>query len=125
MRSVLALSLTAALAACASTETRCIREATRDLRTVDALIEESQATIARGYAYETVPSNVGIGVSYCGYSWGNIGVGACVGNSTWTSREPVAVDLVQERQKLAELERKRAQLASAAAPAIASCGAGG
>ena len=121
MRAILILATLTLLAGCASSQDRCVRSATRDLRTIDALIEETEGNIARGYAYQTVPSNVSIGVSYCGYSWGNVGVGLCAGNSTGTTRQAVAIDLGEEQKKLAELRRKRAEIAAATAPAVAAC----
>lgn len=121
MRHVLILGAMAVLAGCASSQDRCIRSATQNLRTVDALIDETEANIARGYAYQTVPSNVSVGISYCGYSWGNVGIGVCAGNSTGTTRRPVAIDLGEEQRKLAELRRKRADLAARSAPAVAAC----
>ncbi|MBL9059893.1 MAG: hypothetical protein JNK88_07720 [Mangrovicoccus sp.] len=123
MRQILILGTLAVLAGCASSQDRCGRSATKDLRTVDALIDETEANIARGYAYETVPSNINVGISYCGYSWGNVGVGLCAGNNTGTTRQAVAIDIGAEQAKLAELRRKRADLAARAAPTIAACGA--
>ena len=41
----------------------------------------------------------------------------CAGNSTGTTRRPVAIDLGEEQRKLAELRRKRADLAARSAPA--------
>lgn len=121
MRHILILGAMAVLAGCASSQDRCIRSATQNLRTVDALIDETEANIARGYAYQTVPGNVSVGISYCGYSWGNVGIGVCAGNNTGTTRRPVAIDLGEEQRKLAELRRKRADLAARSAPAVAAC----
>ncbi len=123
MRQILILGTLALLAGCASNQDRCVRSATKDLRTVDALIDETEANIARGYAYETVPSSVSVGISYCGYSWGNVGIGVCAGNNTGTTRQAVAIDQGAEQAKLAELRRMRADLAARAAPAVAACGA--
>ncbi len=125
MRTILILGTLALLAGCAGSQDRCIRSASRDLRTIDALIQETEGNIARGYAYETVPINVSVGVSYCGYSWGNVGVGICAGNNTGTTRQAVAIDLGEEQKKLAELRRKRSEIATATAPAVAACGTAG
>ena len=110
MRTILLLSVTAMLAACASTQDRCIRTATKNLRTVDTLIKGSRPTSRGAMPIRPCRSNVSVGVSYCGYSWGNIGVGVCAGNNTGTTRQPVSIDLEEERKKLAELERTRAAL---------------
>jgi hypothetical protein len=44
----------AALAACGTPQEQCINRNTRDLRTVDRLIAESEGNLQRGYAYETI-----------------------------------------------------------------------
>ena len=44
----------AALAACGTPQEQCISCNTRDLRTVDRLIAESEGNLQRGYAYESV-----------------------------------------------------------------------
>ena len=49
MHRVLPLLLLA-LAACATPQEACINRATRELRTLDDLIAEQRATLARGYA---------------------------------------------------------------------------
>lgn len=49
----MALLALALLAACGTQQEQCIRSNTRELRTVERLIAEVQANIARGYAVET------------------------------------------------------------------------
>ena len=123
MRFAVALLLTALVSACASPRERCIRAATQGLRTVDALIAETEATLARGYAYRTEPAGIAFGLNYCAYSGGNIGFGFCSANGTATRQRPVAVDIGEERRKLAELKQRRGELAAQSAPAVAACGA--
>ena len=42
------------LAACGTPQEQCIRYNTRDLRTVDRLIAETEGNLDRGYAIETI-----------------------------------------------------------------------
>jgi hypothetical protein len=50
----LAFLTLATLTACGTPQEQCISRNTRDLRTVDRLIAESEGNLARGYAFETV-----------------------------------------------------------------------
>ena len=54
MRAILILATLALLAGCASSQDRCVRSATRDLRTIDALIQETEGNIARAVAGERI-----------------------------------------------------------------------
>lgn len=131
MRRLIALIALSLLAACATPQQRCIAEATQDLRVVDRLIAETEATLARGYALEQerssrltwttctrrVPRHAPDGtrlpdeiVSYM-----------CMENVPVTVTRPRAVDLDAERKKLATLKRKRTELARAAVAATAQC----
>lgn len=113
------LLLCAFLAACASPVDRCIKSATTELRTVNALIAETEANIARGYRYVTEPRRVRVGVSYCSGRHGNIRF--CGDSYNDVVRRPVAVDTAEETRKLASLKTKQTELRRAADPAIAAC----
>jgi hypothetical protein len=133
MRRVLApFALLACLAACATPQQACIAEATRDLRTLDRLIAETEANIARGFAidtYQTTESRfvlcpgprrvitqpngtqivVDDGPSYC---WRDV---------TVTAERPRAIDVAAERRILASTRAERARKARAAERAVAEC----
>jgi hypothetical protein len=120
----LAVVCLVALAACATPRQACESYAVYDLRVVENLIAESEATLARGYALRPEPyrspslqfcygSGFGgynrFGFAYCGYPDINIRL------------QPVAVDLSADRAKLAELKRKRQDLARSAAERLQAC----
>ena len=115
----------AALAACGTPQEQCISRNTRDLRTVDRLVKETEGNLERGYALETVTRweeywdtcfdrvEVGGQVSVRPYS--------CMREYSYTEERPKAIDLKAEAQKLESLKAKRTELARAAAPLIEQC----
>ncbi len=126
----LCLLLCAALAACGTPQQRCIASVTRDLRVVDRLIGESEANLARGYAYVSEVIVVPVW-DYCGGpvlvqpSDGSAPV-VVPGRMCWddqpqTVRRPVAIDPAAEQRKLAGLKQQRAKLSARAAPVVAQC----
>lgn len=112
------LALLAALASCATPEERCIARATKDLRIVSALIAETEANLARGYAIQT-------------YSDERLVMHLCAGDDdrseicwipeTRTRTRPVAIDAAAERRKLADLRAKKEELDIVARREIAAC----
>lgn len=124
-----AIPLLALLAACGTPQEQCINRNTGDLRVIDRLIAETQGNLARGYAIarsettetdwvrceppmlETLPD--GTTRRYPGRM--------CLDDVPHVESRPVAIDLGAERAKLASMQKKRAELAKAAAPAIAAC----
>lgn len=119
-RFVLFLPLVA-LAACATPQERCIQTATRDLRVVNGLIAETQATIERGYAYQVVEDER-LRLSFCRRGERTE---LCWIRDNDTRRVPVAVNLDEEREKLATLIAKRDELELRARQQIAACEASG
>jgi phosphoribosylformimino-5-aminoimidazole carboxamide ribonucleotide (ProFAR) isomerase len=115
----------AALAACGTPQEQCISRNTRDLRTVDRLIAETEGNLQRGYALETVTRFE----DYWGTCLERVVVGNqiiaqpqfCMRERAYTEERPKAIDLKAEAQKLEGLKAKRTELASAAAPLIAQC----
>jgi hypothetical protein len=115
----------AMLAACGTPQEQCINRNTRDLRTVDRLIRESQGNLDRGYAYETV-------TVYEDY-WTTCPMPApvegepppkprmCLDERPVTEQRPKAIDLNEEARKLASLQQKRKELARQAEAVIAQC----
>ena len=124
MRYGLVLASCLVLAACGTPQQQCIRQVTTDLQVVDRLITEVQGNLSRGYTYQTVtrtmpefqdctpdPSD----------KRPNPKSRLCLEDVTQTFQRPQAIDLDAEAAKLASLQRKRTQLATAAAPAIQAC----
>ncbi|MFN3937597.1 MAG: hypothetical protein ACK4KW_08455 [Gemmobacter sp.] len=117
---ILALLL---LSACGTPQEQCIAAVTRDLTVLDRLIAETGRNLSRGYAVETfevsdfryVPCRIGTDAA------GNPVWSRCLEDFSRTATRPVAIDLDAERRKLASMQRKRAELARAAGPAIAEC----
>lgn len=124
MRRTLLLCLI--LAACATPQEACINRATREVRTLDRLIDDLRATLARGYALveRTEWRN----------EWQVCEPGTPATDTTpavppqWCwQREPVTVvdrvpiDPAAERRKLAGLQDRRAEEAARVAPAVAEC----
>lgn len=113
------------LAACGTPQERCISGATASLRPVDRLIAETQGNISRGYGLQatTVYRDVWV-PCYGGY--GPYGPyrpagGMCIDEQAQIIEQPVAVDIAQEKTKLAQLKAKRKELAATAAPKVAAC----
>lgn len=123
MRVLVPLACLVLVTACATPQERCARRATSDLRTLTALIGETEANIARGFAYREELRSVNYGLTYCAAGYGGVGVRLCADNQVQTVRRPVAIDLDAERQKLAGLRDKRAELETQAAAAIRACNA--
>jgi hypothetical protein len=120
MRPLLPLAALLVLTACGTPQQRCEIQATRDLRVIDGLIAESQATLQRGYALrEEQRSRFGTTICYGGGD--NYGYGFCWGNDTYTTLRPVAVNLDEERAKLQTLLQKREELEVQARAQIEAC----
>lgn len=124
---VVPLALMLGLAACATPREQCIQRETRDLRTVDALIAESEATLRRGYALEetTVWQLAWIP---CGGTDPVLPLsdeaaksGMCLEQVPKTVSRPKAVDLTREKRILTDLRSRRSELEKSAAAAIAAC----
>ncbi|MEJ6402834.1 hypothetical protein [Yoonia sp. 2307UL14-13] len=122
MRPALILLPLAALAACATPREQCINNALRETRIVDALVNETRANIARGYAIEedqevrTVPRRCtgersdGTEFRY----W-------CNDVQTIETSRPVAIDLNAEQAKLESLLERQAQNRAASDQRITQC----
>ena len=112
------------LAACGTPQEQCIRYNTRDLRTVDRLIAETEGNLDRGYAIETI-------TEYEEY-WGfcpqrqipdapPVPDQMCRKERSYTVDRPKAIDLNDEARKLDSLKAKRKELAREAEAVIAQC----
>jgi hypothetical protein len=110
------------LAACGTPQERCIARETRDIRVLDRLIAETQATIARGYALQTetfvISQTYPCRVAAPG---GQTRTTLCDRDEVVERTRPVAVNLEDERAKLRTMEARRAELARDSAGAVAAC----
>lgn len=123
-----ALTLPLLLVACGTPQERCISTATRDLRTLNGLIEDSQANLARGFAYEEYTVNRSRWVHCQGPpvvdSDGDLVPGRtymCLDDYTDTVRRPVSINLDEERRKLDGMLTKQRELNRIAAAQIEGC----
>jgi hypothetical protein len=113
------------LVACGTPQEQCINRGTRDLRTVEKLIAETQGNLDRGYALEEVTRYE----DYWDTCYDQVVVDGevllkprmCLKERAYTVERPKAIDLTAEAAKLESLKAKRAQLARAAEPLIAQC----
>lgn len=115
----------ATLAACGTPQEQCISRNTRDLRTVDRLIDEAEGNLARGYAFETITVYEDYW-TYCPMPAPVEGQPApkprmCLDERPVTEQRPKAIDLNEEARKLDSLKAKRKELARQAEKAIAAC----
>jgi hypothetical protein len=125
MRRLALLSLLI-LTACGTPQEQCINRNTRDLRTIQSLVNETQANITRGYAIEEYTVYVPV------WQICEIPVQTdptkpapppryCFEQEPQTRTRPKAIDLRAEGAKLDSLLERRDQLARAAEPVIAQC----
>jgi hypothetical protein len=113
------------VAACGTPQEQCINRNTRDLRTVDRLIAETQGNLDRGYAYETI-------TVYEDY-WTTCEAPPpvegqppapprlCLDERPVSVQRAKAIDLNAEARKLDSLQAKRKDLARRAEAVIAQC----
>jgi hypothetical protein len=121
----LAIAALALLAACGTPQEQCINRNTRDLRTVDRLIAETQGNLDRGYAFETVTVYEDYWAT-CYYEREIDGKDViqprlCLDQRPVTEQRPKAIDLKAEARKLESLNAKRRDLAKKAEAAISQC----
>jgi hypothetical protein len=113
------------VAACGTPQEQCIRQNTRDLRTVDRLIAETEGNLERGYAFETVTEYEDF-LRPCRYPHVPPGQPEprprlCYDERPVQVQRPKAIDLDEEAKKLASLKTKRRELAREAEGVIAQC----
>lgn len=110
------LALSALLAACAAaSRDQCLRAATEEVRTLDALIAEAEAGVARGYGIsrQIVP--------YLERRRCADGGGSCLYSETEIIETPKAIDPGSESRKLALLRARREAALPRALDHIAAC----
>jgi hypothetical protein len=128
MKRIVILAALGMLTACGTPQEMCILRETRDLRTLDRLIAETQTNISRGFAIEEYTETVDYwGTCYQPQGAGPDGVRPppvafpCRRDRDITRTRPVSIDLGAERQKLVSMQAKRRDLARAAEAPIAAC----
>jgi len=124
MKRLILLSL-GLFAGCGTPQEQCISRNTRDLRTVDRLIAETQGNLDRGYAFETITVYEDYWTS-CPQPPVTEGQTPppprlCLDERPVTEQRAKAIDLNEEARKLDSLKVKRRQLAQAAEAVIAQC----
>jgi hypothetical protein len=121
-RATIAVGLVA-LSGCGTPQERCIAAATREIATLDRLIAERRADIARGYGYEER--------AVTRWQWVRCDglfdpPGTTLPSRCWepydtTLRKPVAIDPEAETRKLEALLQRRAALATMVESRISDC----
>ncbi len=119
MRALIALTPFALLAACATPQQACIAQNSVELRATEAQILKINDTLSRGYAIhkQQVPYTV-MGVCFSEERRRSY---PCPGTRWRTDERPVAVDLNDQRARLAVLEKKRAPLLKAHQAVVKAC----
>lgn len=118
MRSLIGLSAFIVLAACATPHEQCEARATRDLRVVNQLIDESRGILERGYAVETVDT-IYPRMTLCAVGDGESEI--CWVDDLRRTTRPVAVNLDEVRATLASLLKKKDELEVTTRAALAAC----
>lgn len=111
-----------ALAACGTPREQCIAGANRPLVTLDRLIAQTSGNVQRGFAIAQV-QDVRVLRSTCEGTNedGSTFRFRCEETETFTREVPVAINIAEERVKLAQLQDRRAQAARAASAQAQQC----
>ncbi|AGI66327.1 hypothetical protein OAN307_c05990 [Octadecabacter antarcticus 307] len=121
-RSTLLLLPLLALAACSTPREQCISASNRPVAQLDRLISVARGNISRGYALAEVQDVRVLHTSCEGTNEdGSTFRFPCEETETTTRQEPVAINVAEERIKLAQLENRREQSARAAQARIQQC----
>ena len=107
-----------ALGACSTPLQQCVSNAQEEQAQISARIGVAQGNIERGYAIhrQSVP------YTFTGVCYDNLDVQyACEKSDTRTEETPVAIDIAEERQKLADLQRQYISAKTRADAEIIQC----
>ena len=115
---LMVLLLAGGLSACGTPHQRCVAAASAELRTIDRLIAETEANIARGYSLERV-SETRARLLPCAHIDGPFLF--CVYDDVVVTERPRAIDRTAEARKLDTLRARRAELLPATRAALAAC----
>jgi hypothetical protein len=117
------------LVACGTPQEQCIARGTRDLRTVEKLIAETEGNLKRGFAYEEKIVRFPV-FRPCVLPSPPVAEGTpppppqvttCRDTEEQVIRQPVAIDLEEEARKLRQLQEKRRVLLREAEAVAAAC----
>ena len=122
MKKMLLLIPLAVLAACATPREQCISGANRPIATLDRLVAETRGNINRGYGLVEVQDVRVLRTSCEGTNAdGSTFRFPCEETESFTRREPVTLDIAEERRKLAQLESRRAEAVRIAQTQVQQC----
>ncbi len=122
MRKALFILPLLGLAACATPQQSCISAATRELNTVNALIQTTQGNIARGYAlYPQQQVVVVRDICTTQNPDGTVFNYRCDQTQTVTNNVPVSIDVRAEREKLQQLQEQKTRLTRESNAAVQQC----
>lgn len=124
MRRLAALIPLVVLAACQAPREACLADASRELRIVERLIDETRGNIARGYAVEEEQRvRVRPGICRGTDEDGGVDLDSCEDVDVDMVARPVAVDLNAEAAKLDSLLERRERLAAEREARVGACAA--
>jgi hypothetical protein len=108
MKKTLILLPLLAIAACSTPREQCISNANGQLRTLDRLIDVASGNVQRGFALAEVQDVRVLRTTCQGTNEDGSTFGfPCEEIETFTRREPVSINIVEERVKLAQLQDQR------------------
>lgn len=122
LRTPLLLCSLIALSACATPRERCISSANRPVATLDRLISSTQGNIQRGFGLVEVQDVRVLRTTCEGTNEdGSTFRFPCEETETFTRREPVSINIAEERVKLEQLQTRRAQAVRDAQGQVQQC----
>lgn len=107
------------LAACATPRQQCETDATKNVKALERAVADAQANIDRGYALERDVSPQ-FRYGFCNKG-GNLTT--CIRNDARVKTKPVAIDLAEERRKLASAQQRLTTERTRANIQLAQCAA--
>ena len=108
MKKTLILLPLLAIADCSTPREQCISNANDQLRTLDRLIDVASGNVQRGFALAEVQDVRVLRTTCQGTNEDGSTFGfPCEEIETFTRREPVSINIVEERVKLAQLQDQR------------------
>ncbi|MDB0061459.1 hypothetical protein N8388_04830 [Octadecabacter sp.] len=122
MKKTLILLPLLAIAACSTPREQCISNANGQLRTLDRLIDVASGNVQRGFALAEVQDVRVLRTTCQGTNEdGSTFRFPCEETETFTRREPVSINIVEERVKLAQLQDQRDSAARDVAARTQQC----
>lgn len=122
MKKTLILLPLLAIAACSTPREQCISNANGQLRTLDRLIDVASGNVQRGFALAEVQDVRVLRTTCQGTNEdGSTFHFPCEETETFTRREPVSINIVEERVKLAQLQDQRDSAARDVAARTQQC----